>query len=144
MPDMSLIAISNLHRFSFAITAVNYSLNLYTYEFGSSLKLVSQELNHFCHLVHGFSQGCTQKHTYTRVQNAVSQYPSCNTLGLRNQPNIQPVWFYCLAESLYYIKYGSSIITSKIWSKILSNENKKKTGVSRKIVCFGILIHVFS
>ena len=45
-------------------------------------------------------------------------------------------------KSFYYVKYGSSIITSKISSKILSNENKK-TGVSRKIVCFGILIHVF-
>ena len=44
-----------------------------------------------------------------------------------------------LSESFYYVKYGSSIITSKI----LSNENKK-TGVSRKIVCFGILIHVLS
>jgi hypothetical protein len=41
----------------------------------------------------------------------------------------------------YYVKYGSSIITSKIPSKILSNKNKK-TGVSRKIVCFGILIHI--
>ena len=29
------------------------------------------------------------------------------------------------AESFYYVKYGSSIITSKILSKILSNENKK-------------------
>ena len=48
-----------------------------------------------------------------------------------------------LAESFYYVKYGLSIITSKIPSKILSNENKK-TGVSRKIVCFGILIHVLS
>ena len=47
------------------------------------------------------------------------------------------------AESFYYVKYGLSIITSKIPSKILSNENKK-TGVSRKIVCFGILIHVLS
>ena len=47
------------------------------------------------------------------------------------------------AESFYCVKYGSSIITSKIPSKILSNENKK-TGVSRKIVCFGILIHVLS
>ena len=36
-----------------------------------------------------------------------------------------------LAESFYYVKYGSSIITSKIPSKILSNKNKK-TGVSRK------------
>ena len=45
--------------------------------------------------------------------------------------------FVILAESLYYVKYGSSIITSKILSKILSNENKK-TGVSRKyVVCFG-------
>ena len=34
----------------------------------------------------------------------------------------------------YYVKYGSSIITSKIPSKILSNENMK-TGVSRNIVC---------
>ena len=49
-----------------------------------------------------------------------------------------------LAESFYYIKYGLSIITSKILSKILSNVNKKKTGVSRKIVCFGILIHILS
>ena len=48
-----------------------------------------------------------------------------------------------IAESFYYVKYGLSIITSKIPSKILSNENKK-TGVSRKIVCFGILIHVLS
>ena len=48
-----------------------------------------------------------------------------------------------LAESFYYVKYGSSIITSKVSSKILSNENIK-TGVSRKIVCFGILIHVLS
>ena len=31
-----------------------------------------------------------------------------------------------LAESFYYVKYGSSIITSKIPSKILSDENKKK------------------
>ena len=30
-----------------------------------------------------------------------------------------------LAESFYYVKYGSSIITSKIPSKIFSNENKK-------------------
>ena len=42
------------------------------------------------------------------------------------------------------VKYGSSIITSKIPSKILSNENKNKMGVCRKIVCFGILIHVLS
>ena len=41
------------------------------------------------------------------------------------------------------MKYESSIITSKIPSKILSNENKR-TGVSRKIACFGILIHVLS
>ena len=47
-----------------------------------------------------------------------------------------------LAESFYYVKYGLWIITSKILSKILSNEKKK--GVSRKIVCFGILIHVLS
>ena len=51
--------------------------------------------------------------------------------------------FRTLAESFYYVKYGSSIITSKIPSKIISNKNKK-TGVSRKIVCFGILIHVLS
>ena len=50
---------------------------------------------------------------------------------------------YLLAETFYYVEYGSSIITSKIPSKILSNENKK-TGVSRKIVCFGVLIHVLS
>ena len=37
-----------------------------------------------------------------------------------------------LAESFYYVK-----------SKILSYENKK-TGVLRKIICFGILIHVLS
>ena len=30
-----------------------------------------------------------------------------------------------VAESFYCVKYGSSIITSKIPSKILSNENKK-------------------
>ena len=36
-----------------------------------------------------------------------------------------------------------SYFASKIPSKILSNENKK-TGVSKKIVCFGILIHVLS
>ena len=34
-----------------------------------------------------------------------------------------------MADSLYYVKYGSSIITSKIPSKILSNKNIK-TGVS--------------
>mgnify|MGYP002044988931 CR=1 FL=1 len=45
-----------------------------------------------------------------------------------------------IAESFYYVKYGSSIIKSKIPSKILS----KKTGISRNIVCFGILIHVLS
>ena len=33
--------------------------------------------------------------------------------------------------------------TSKVQSNILSNENKK-TGVSRKIVCFDNLIHVLS
>ena len=44
-------------------------------------------------------------------------------------------------ESRIYVKYGLSIITSKILSKILGNENKK-TGGSRKIVCFGILIRV--
>ena len=38
------------------------------------------------------------------------------------------------AESFKYDRYESSIITSKIQSKILSNENKK-TGVFRKIVC---------
>ena len=42
-----------------------------------------------------------------------------------------------------YVKHGSSIITSKILSKILSNENRK-TGVARNIVCFGILIQVLS
>jgi hypothetical protein len=30
-----------------------------------------------------------------------------------------------IADSFYYVKYGSSIITSKIPSKVLSNENKK-------------------
>ena len=49
--------------------------------------------------------------------------------------------FESKAESFYYIKHGSSIITSKILSKILSNENKK-TGVFGKIVCFGITIHM--
>ena len=66
-------------------------------------------------------------------------------------PKIEKFWPQCtfgatlfsIAESLYCVKYGSSINTSKILSKILSNENKK-TGVSRKIVCFGILIHVLS
>ena len=48
-----------------------------------------------------------------------------------------------LKKSFYYIKYGLSVITSKIPSKIISNKNKK-TCVSRKIVCFGILIHVLS
>jgi hypothetical protein len=61
---------------------------------------------------------------------------------------IKEIWYvgnlkYTLAESFYYVKYGSSIIMSKIPSKILSNENKK-TGVSRKIVCFRILIHILS
>ena len=35
------------------------------------------------------------------------------------------------------------ISTLKILPKILSNDNKK-TGVSRKMVCFGILIHILS
>jgi hypothetical protein len=48
-----------------------------------------------------------------------------------------------LAESFNYVKYGSSIVMSKFPSKIFSNENKK-TGVSRKTVCFGMLIHVLS
>ena len=48
-----------------------------------------------------------------------------------------------ITESFSYVKYGWSIITSKILSKILSNENQK-TGVSRNIVCFGILIHALS
>ena len=43
----------------------------------------------------------------------------------------------------YNVKYGLSVITSKHQSKILSNENIR-SGVSRKIVCFGILIHVLS
>ena len=62
----------------------------------------------------------------------------CNNCG---KPHIDstPATLEPKAESFYYVKYGSSIITSKI----LSNENKK-TGVSRKIVCFGILIHVLS
>ena len=38
------------------------------------------------------------------------------------------------AESFKYVRYESSIITSKIQSKTLSNENKK-TGVFRKIAC---------
>ena len=46
-----------------------------------------------------------------------------------------------IAESFYNVKYGSSVIMSKNPSKILSNENMK-TGVSRTIVFFGILIHV--
>ena len=53
------------------------------------------------------------------------------------------VRYETIAESFYNVKYGSSIIMSKSPSKILSNENIK-TGVSRKIVCFGILIHVLS
>ena len=47
------------------------------------------------------------------------------------------------SKSFYNVKYGSSIIMSKILSQILSDEYKK-TGVSRKIVGFGILIHVLS
>ena len=50
---------------------------------------------------------------------------------------------YSIAESFYYVKYGPSIIISLILSKILTNENKKNC-VPRKIVCFGILIHVLS
>jgi hypothetical protein len=43
-----------------------------------------------------------------------------------------------------YLKLcGFLIAESKKPSKILSNENIK-TGVSRKIVCFGILIHILS
>ena len=34
------------------------------------------------------------------------------------------------------------LLRQNIPSKILSNENEKKPGVSGKIVCFGILIHV--
>jgi hypothetical protein len=41
------------------------------------------------------------------------------------------------AESFYYVKYGSSIITSKVLQKTLSNEDIKT-------VCFGISIHVLS
>ena len=42
-----------------------------------------------------------------------------------------------IAESFYFVKYELSIVTTKILIKILSNENKtKKTGVSKKIVCF--------
>ena len=41
--------------------------------------------------------------------------------------------FRTLEESFYCVKYGLSIITLKIPSKILSNENKK-TGVSRKLI----------
>ena len=51
---------------------------------------------------------------------------------------------YLLAETFYYVEYGSSIITSKIPSKILSNGKKQKTGFSRKIDCYGILIHTLS
>ena len=46
-----------------------------------------------------------------------------------------------LAESFYNVKYGSSIIPSKKRSKILSNENIK-TVFSRKLIYFGILIHM--
>ena len=41
------------------------------------------------------------------------------------------------AESFYYVKYGSSIIKSKVLQKTLSNEDIKT-------VCFGISIHVLS
>ena len=46
-------------------------------------------------------------------------------------------------ESFYHVKYGLSIITSKSRQK-LSVMKTKKTGVSRKIVCFGTLIHILS
>ena len=45
-----------------------------------------------------------------------------------------------IAETFYYVKYESSIITLKKLSKILSNENKK-TGISRKK---GLFWHVNS
>ena len=48
-----------------------------------------------------------------------------------------------IAESFYYVKYGLSNIMSKVPSKILITENIK-TGVSRKMVCFGIWIHILS
>jgi hypothetical protein len=48
-------------------------------------------------------------------------------------------WTISIAESFYKVKYGLSKNPTKNFSK----ENIK-TGISRKIVCFGILIHVLS
>ena len=48
-----------------------------------------------------------------------------------------------LAESFYNIIYGSSIITSKVPSKILSNQNIIIV-VYRKIVSIGIFIQVLT
>ena len=47
------------------------------------------------------------------------------------------------AESFYNVKYGSSFIASENQSQSLSNKENIKTGVSWKIVCLDILIHVF-
>ena len=46
-------------------------------------------------------------------------------------------------EPFLSCKLAKQLIKYKIPSRILSNENKK-TGVSRKIVCYGILIHGLS
>ena len=48
-----------------------------------------------------------------------------------------------LKVSFYNLKYGLPIISLQSSSTNLSNENKK-TGVSRTIVCFGILILILS
>ena len=50
---------------------------------------------------------------------------------------------HTMAESFYNSNYGPSIITSKV-RQIISVMKTKITGVSRNIVCYGILIHGLS
>ena len=75
--------------------------------------------------------------------------------GMAGHVNLAPL--YEKTAKVQYIEKDSKLLSRvfllrQIWivnysiknpSKILSNENKK-TEVSRKIVCFGILIHILS